>query len=342
MTMKADRICLEIKDITFAEGKLWRPRYGSLIDYSRAPEGLQIEPAFQIVSDQEGLEIEVVLEIRSDQGVTFELEGKRVKCRLIDAPDTPVPPGLVSAALDGSPERCRLRWNRTLGNGKLKVLRVFCQPVPEDDVFAKVEGGLYLAIIDRPRKPVRVQEARTSAPAASAIQVVGIDRSGRPLYDLFKPEPSGIDSRLELEPAFRAWEEVPASFDITLNLPAPYSGLRFETEAPGKVKVYPHHPPSRPAHLESAAAADDGKTCRIAWRKSTGPCLPGTKKKRCFLGDPASFHFKLMDRGGTGELAALVEALDIDPTVIHPAPCTADGVCMPPPDNGGGRSGHGC
>ena len=57
--------------IFFEEGKLWKARYPSLIDYDQAPE-LQFEPAFHVCSEDPSQEVDFIFHI---EDAVFEAPG---------------------------------------------------------------------------------------------------------------------------------------------------------------------------------------------------------------------------------------------------------------------------
>lgn len=331
----------EITDITFDEGKLWKPRYGSLFAYAPEIEAFQFEPAFQIIAPPGDLEIEILFEIRADQAVWFREDEENpgsVRCRAIDEPKNANVAGLVSAAFEGE-RRCRLLWNRSALEKNVTTVRVFCQGeagIPEDPV-THVEGGLYLSLINRPKKGEIFEAAsQTSLRKAWTIKVIGVDKHGRPVYDLFLPASEDIPATLELEPAFRCREGDEHQFKIELDLPSPYSVLVFETEAPGKAKVYP----KRPQKLTQADTHPGDKICELTWKQGKDRFLcktgePISTTPLCAQGATESFFFKTKIEAGLNIpklVRRLSEELDIDPTVIQPPVCY-DGVCIPPPND---------
>lgn len=332
---------LTITDITFQEGKLWKPRYESLFHY--VSEDLQLEPAFQVLSPDPDLEIEVLFEIREDQRVWFESEDGepgKVRCRTIERPSAI--PEQVSVTFAGGENRsCLLRWKRSIMDSpppRVTTFRIFCGQEGPKDVFTQVEGGLYLSIIYKPKaapplSPVRKQSSRSSR----AVKVIGFDKHGRPTYDLFRPDPDSIPAEIELEPAVRAREGDLHHLDLELDVP----GLVFETEAPAeppgkaKAKVYPYHPEQRPRQLVRAETRAGDKICELEWKqgKDRKNCRVGSTSPRCYLGATATFFLKARAEDAALEnVAAAAASLDIDPTVIQPPVCNGD-VCLPPPND---------
>jgi len=335
---------LTISGVTFNEGRLCQPRYPKFFAYSREIENLQFEPAFQIIAPAKDLEIDVLFEIQADQGVWFASEvgdPGTVRCRAIDDPTTNNVAGLVSAAFDGDDRRrCLLRWKRSELSSKVTTIRIFCErSVPSTDPWDLVEGGLYLSVIDRPREPAELTPAFKVSPRADAtVKIVGVDRYGRAIYDLFQPTPGGLPPALELEPAVRSREGDEHTFALELDLPDPYSSLAFATVSPGKARVTYLKPPERPRQLVTTDTKPGDKVCDLVWRQGYERSVcrtdePGSRTPLCTRGATATFFFETA--AGPGALNAahrLAEVLEIDPTVIQPPVCTSDGVCLPPPN----------
>lgn len=334
------RTDLEITGITFDEGKLWKPRYGSLFAYAPEIEAFQLEPALQIIAPAGDLEIEVLFEIHADQAVRFledEEKPGSVRCRAIGDPKNANVAGLLSAAFEGE-RRCRLRWNRSALEKKVTTVRIFCQGeagIPEDPKTL-VEGGLYLSLINSPKNADIFQAASKESPRKdSTIKAIGVDKHGRPVYDLFLPASEDVPETLELEPALRCREGDEHHFKVELDLPDPYHVLVFETEGPGKVRVFPEQPPK----LTRADTLPGNRICVLTWKQGKDRFLcktgdPISTTPHCAQGATASFFFKTKIETGSkapGLVRRLSEVLDIDPTVIQPPVCY-DGVCIPPPN----------
>jgi hypothetical protein len=320
--------------ITFQDGKLWKPRYPSLVQYDRLP-GIQVEPAIRIRT-KKPRQIELKFVIAEGQGVTFVPEGEGgVRCRSIERPreeDVPIP-GLVEARLDNK-RQCTLVWDQSAADHPIKerfqdadrrkeitTLRIFCQreePVapgmdPEDEVLTAVEGGLYVAILHNPRdgEPPPIVDLTTpgfgerDVPIADfvkpEVRVVAIDSHDRPIYDMFRPflEGTFLDPEIELEPAFRAreWEKI--ELDLVLDV-AGLPGLRWRGSH-GEADVIPVSAEGRPRPLQTTEVWPEEGRCRIRWVQETGrsACVTGTPEARrcyCQTGRTSSFLFAAAPR----------------------------------------------
>ena len=342
-------------DITFKDGKVWQPRYESLIDYKRVP-GLQIEPAFLI--HQVGVAVEMTFEIKKGQNVTFAREGQGVACRSLTNPQESRIPGLVETRWEGE-RRCTLVWDpsdalRQGQKDRSTALRILCQggrsPANEwEKNAAQVEGGLHVAILNRTVKPGRgpgpsplilddlwkiLSKLRRVFRRSSKqqIRVLRI-QEGRVVYDLFRPSfLAQVPPELEMEPAFRVREGEAVEVDLVLGM----AGLQWSSSE-GQVRAQP-----RPPQLQDAKVSPDGKVCRMLWEPGGLLWPPGDRTK----GRIVSFDFtaapspeleRRLSRAFPGENPQrLVAEVPIDPTVIEPPSCTPDGVCIP---SGGPRGG---
>lgn len=294
-TPQPNEVKIVLDRITFKDGKLWQPRYPSLIQYDRM-RGIQVEPAL-LIRTKDPLEVRIIFAIEEGQGVTFlREEGDRVKCRSLDRPlDTEVP-GLVEARWE-SETSCTLIWNQAAANAyaqerfqdsnrsqEMTVLRLYCQggSQPADkweEAVTAVEGGLYLAILYSPREGGRSREVDLGPPVFPdfisealhpEVHISDIDGYGRPVCNLFCPlfeRVPSLDQDVELEVAFRAREGESVEMDLTLDVPN--LGLRWKNLG-GEAEVmmpFPSH--SRPWQLQSTKLLEDGKTCRIHWLQQT-------------------------------------------------------------------------
>jgi hypothetical protein len=321
---------LVIPGITFEEGKLWKPRYPSLVEYGRLP-GIQVEPAIRLRA-KNPREVEITFEIAEGQGVTFVPEEGGVRCRTIDKPrdeDIPIH-GLVETRLEKEGRRCTLVWNQAAANepmverfqdaGRRKeitTLRVFCQKkegLPkEDEVMTAVEGGLYVALLYTPRDgemppvvdlktPGFEKPAEESVATKPEIRVVAIDSHDRPVYDLFRPflADTFLDPELELEPAFRVREWETVELDLVLAVQG-LPGLRWKSSR-GEADVIPiSAAEGRPRPLKTTESWPDEGRCRIRWVQETGrsACVDGSEEARrcyCHTGRTSSFLFSATPR----------------------------------------------
>ena len=340
---------LTIAGIEFEDGDLSRPRYTLLIDYEHAPAGVQFEPCLQIRDVLDNL-LKVRFKIDHAAGVRFvsnDLEEVLVSS-ILD-PQSFSPPGLVSATLvDGDPRKCDLVWKQSeadaAGLGLLNTLRLYCKfedpnhspltPVEE------VEGGLYLAILNRKEAPYLQHETNPPGePIPGTVKMLGFDGIGRPLYDLYLPQDS-LPEALVLEPAFRCREGQIVAFDLVLDLPTGID-LMFVTDAApneDQVAVNGFLPAGHPFQLyETLVGRFDGKDkrrCTLTWTQETGRQYCQTSNVReakrcyCILGQASGFGLVAAPNGqlapDPGRMA------NIDPTVIQPPNCTSGGICITP------------
>ena len=342
---------LTFDQIYFEDGLLWKPRYPSLIDYSVAPASLQIDPGFQILSGAVGLTVE--LNFGLDPNGPFEFVDAadgRVKVWSFDFPGNDQPAGVVENQLLDA-KTCRLAWKPAAAHREeesrrfpgarrdLTVLRIFCRnpSEPSEDACAAVLGGLYVAIVNKPKPKLSMKPIRGSDPLpvnSNTIYVTEIDERGRPKYNIFRLDPAGVPAELELEPAFRALEDETLELDLTLALPP---NLRFRSRD-GEVLVSSLNT-YRPLQLQRNDASADARTCHIRWHQGTGRsvCVVGSPeagKGFCNEGKATAFFFRLEAAGNLDpDQAAGVAQLDIDPTVIQPPKCIPaepEPICLPP------------
>ena len=340
---------LEITEITFDGGDLSRPRYGSLINQGHAPAGVQFEPCLQIrgVLDEP---LMVRFEIDDAAGAMFVSNAlEEVLVTSILDPQNSSPPGLVSATLvDGDPKKCDLVWNQSeadaAGLGLLNTLRLHCElegPGPRPlTPLEEVEGGLYLAILNRPEALYLQHESNPPGePIPQTVKMLGFDAIGRPLYDLFLPQ-DNLPAALVLEPAFRCREGQIVAFDLVLDLPTGIE-LMFVTDVPpneDQVAVNGFLPSGHPFQLyETLVGQFDGKDkrrCTLTWTQETGRQYCQTSNVReakrcyCILGQASGFN---LVAAPDGQLAPDPRKMaNIDPTVIQPPNCTSSGICITP------------
>lgn len=325
--------------------QLWEPRYNSLFDYGVTPENLRLDPGFQILAKEPtALWIRMTFEIE-DEEVRFADAGKGLRCFSIEAPGVlgEAVPGIVKVDWDPSnPKRCVVTWQQSLADEaereahgdpsrrrNVTVLRIACAATgPEaDPVRNKVEGGVYVAIINKPRYSKGIDPIAGRKGQGKRIEIIGIDEHARPVYNIFKADVA-VDPRLELEPAFRAIEGENLPVKIALRLDPV---REFETTTPeGKeVVVLNHSPAVRSLQLRRTDAEDNATVCSLEWCQQTARnvCREGSPDAtlcNCTQGSVASFFMRLKPLDGNDELAAV----DIDPTVIQPPVCY-DGVCIP-------------
>lgn len=314
--------------------QLWEPRYDSLFDYGVTPENVRLDPGFQILVQDTSLLIRMKLEIK-DEGARFLDEGKGLQCFSIEAPGvlgTDVP-GVFEVEWDqGNPRVCAVTWQQSLADGDRRrdvtVLRIACAAAgPEaDPVRNRVEGGVYVAIINKPRENVSIEPLSGQKSNEKRIEIVGIDEHARPVYNVFK-EDVVVDPRLELEPAFRAIEGERLQLKIALRL----NPVReFETTPDGKEVVVLHHSPAvRSPQLRRTDAEEGATVCSVEWCQQTARDVcqvgsPDAALSNCTQGFVASFFLRVKSLKGEARIP-----VDIDPTVIQPPVCNGD-VCIPP------------
>jgi hypothetical protein len=328
---------LSIDNIRFEDGKLWKPRYDNLIDYSRAPRGFQFEPAFTLCSAAKGeaAEVQAVLTIAPAENAAFDvLPDGRVRWMLLS---NPYPGADVEVTVLDNPRECRtclVTWKRT--GAPLAALRICCRyteggPAAYSDPWAwsVVEGGVYLVILDPgealPSPAQAVKEAGSGS--AGKVRLLGIDEHHRPVYDLFagKVPAERVPAELMAEPAFRAPHGARLDFKIGLDLPDTYADVRFKVGADGQAELFYAVPGTRPPSLEGATVGPERKVCTIEWRR---PLL-----EKCTTGQAAAMTDPCRQWSTSNfyaELGFANQVIRVDPTVIEPPACDASGVCGPP------------
>ena len=338
---------LEITGITFHGGNLAQPLYPSLIDYARAPAGVQFEPGLQLRADL-GEPLVVRFEIDPAAGVKFVANAlEEVEVTSILVPQLSRPPGLQSATLvEGDPRRCDLVWDQAvagaLGFGQLNTLRLHCEfedPEHGSNPLEAVEGGLYLAILNRPEDLNENNQQNPSGdPVAGTIKMLGFDGIGRPVYDLYRPNES-LPEALALEPTFRCREGQIVSFSLALDLPDGIDLMFITDPAPNddQVAVNGFLPAGHPFQLyETTVGPFDGhphRSCGLTWAQETGRQYCTTSNPRearkcyCIQGQLSGFGLLAAPKG---QLAPSRQMANIDPTVIQPPNCTSSGICITP------------
>lgn len=338
---------LEITNIRFQDGNLAQPRYPWLIDYTHAPSWVQFEPGLQIRDDLGGpltvrFEIDEAAEV---EFVSNELEEVRVTS-ILDPQSSPLP-GLVSAVLvEGDPRKCDLVWDQAAadaaGFGQLNTLRLHCRfenPEHDSTPLEEVEGGLYLAILNRKEELNEHTFGNPpGAPVAGTVKMLGFDGIGRPVYDLYHSN-ENLLAALVLEPAFRCREGQIVSFSLALDLPEGIN-LMFVTDPPpndDQVAVNGFLPAGHPFQLYETAVGPFGghanRNCDLTWTQETGRqyCTtsnPGEARK-CYCTRGQISGFGLL-AAPDGNLAPPRQMANIDPTVIQPPNCTSSGICITP------------
>jgi hypothetical protein len=338
---------LAITGITFEGGDLSKPRYGSLIDYVRAPAGVQFEPGLQLREPIATLTVR--FEIDPAAGVRFVANDQEVLVSSILDPQSFSPPGLVSATLvGGDPRKCDLIWKQSEadaeGVGKLNTLRLHCELEQPRSLSSQeqVEGGLYLAILNREEALYELPFSKEpDGHVDGTIRMLGFDTIGRPMYDLYLQDPQNeLPQALVLEPAFRCREGQIVTFSLALDLP-PEIDLKFVIDAPpndDQVAVDGFLPHGHPFQLyQTTVGAFDDKENRkstITWTQETGRqyCAtsnPGEAKRcYCIQGQSSGFGLRAAPNGqGVQDRRKMAS---IDPTVIQPPSCTAGGICITP------------
>jgi len=266
-------LSLTLDPVRFEGGRLWKARYPSLID-DNSPPSFQFEPAFQVCSEEPDQEVEVVFRIADEENAVFEtLLGGEVSWQLLVPLNTETPAPDVRVTLwDEDPRTCRVVWRRS--GAPLTALRVACRhaeggPPPDTDEWAltRVEGGVYLAIIDRGTTCIDHEPVRNPAGTRESgrVRVVGL-ANGRPVYDLFRKDFSA-PPEISLEPAFRMSHGEHRDFRLALDLPEPYAGVRFKTSPDGQVDVSQPLPTWRAGGLVGTAGSVGECLCTIEWRR---------------------------------------------------------------------------
>jgi hypothetical protein len=340
---------LTITNITFAGGDLSRPRYGSLIDHSRAPAGVQFEPCLQIRDPElAGEMFKIRFEIDSNAGVRFVSNAlEEVRVSSIVAPESFSPPGLLSARLvGGDPRKCDLVWKQSdadsAGFSRLNTLRLFCEfeDGRSPSNVEVVEGGLYVSILKR-AEDLFLNPARKSPgePVPETIKMLGFDDIGRPRYDLFLPQDS-LPAAFVVEPAFRCREGQIVSFALALDLP-PEIDIEFVREPPpndDQVGVVGFLPEGHPFQLFRTTVGDFGGKSRrkssLIWTQETGRQYCATSNpeeaKRCYCIHGQNSSFGLRAAPGGVVPSQRGKMAEVDPTVIQPPSCTSQGICITP------------
>jgi hypothetical protein len=337
---------LEITGIKFKDNDLSKPLYPSLIDYLRAPAGVQFEPGIQIRSGQRDLTFLFRIDPSSD--AVFESDSSDLP--VIESIDSPLDSGiagLVARRLQ-DPRTCELTWRQSeadaLSGGQMKVaaLRLRCRrgQSPSDEEL--VDGGIYLAIINRPEQlPEEVPGADPGLPEPATIQILGTDAAGRPIYDLYRREAlAGLPSDLSFEPTFRVREGdlVELSFQFRLAEDVEHE-IRFMPvlEHPDQVAIKGYHPSGWPPQVRRSARADQGKKCMLQWLQDLGRMLcttsnTGVKNQSyCLGGHVTSFMLEAFVGSEVTDPSRVAEKDRrrlIDPTVIQPPSCTSSGICI--------------
>lgn len=339
--MAEPSLSLTFDPVRFHQGKLWKARYPSLFDAH--PRGFQFEPAFQVCSEKPEQEVEVFFRIADDEDAVFEmLLGGGVSWQLLVPPNAETPaPGVTVTLWEENPRTCRVLWRRS--GAPLTALRIACRhaeggPPPDTDAWAltRVEGGVYLTVIDRGTTCIDHEPVRNPAGTRNRerVRVVGLDQ-GRPVYDLFQKDFS-VPPEISLEPAFRIGHGEHRNFPLELDLPEPYAGARFKTAPDGQVETTHAVPGWKPGELLGTPASEDGRLCTVEWSRDAllfcQSHTPDAHTEACNQGRTACFYAQLADPRGTlpPELAAVIANASVDPTVIQPPACDASGVCSPP------------
>lgn len=327
-------------DVRFHEGKLWKARYPSLIR-DDAPE-LQFEPAFQIFSDDDSQQVEVVFRIAECENAAFAAAGGEVSWQSL-VPNNPAPRVEVGL-VDEDPKVCRVLWTRS--GDRLVALRIACQPLfgqPASDhdaaALTRVEGGVYLAIIDPGKElhhfPVPLLPSASST-VPGRVRVVGIDARSRPVYDLFTA--TDLPEELAPELAFRAAHGELPELPIFLDLPD--HDIRYKVVENDQVAMEYVFPTERPAGLKGTPASEEKRLCTLQWSVPSftvpDPACgsEGGMKRNLGSGGRVASLNALLDprRLSDPHLRKAIAQVRIDPTVIEPPACDASGVCTKPRD----------
>ncbi|HEX3129556.1 MAG TPA: hypothetical protein VH394_19620 [Thermoanaerobaculia bacterium] len=342
-----DVYTLSLTGIRFEDLDLSQARYPSLIDEQRAPVGVQFEPCLHIRESGVGL-LKIYFEI-GQEGVTFVTSEDDVRTTSVFDPwSQELPPGVESVKLvGGNLQKCELTWNQQAadlaGFRRLTLLRLFCHRVgPPLSAVEEVEGGIYLAILQRPEDPFGSPDKKVdSVPLANAIKILGFDSAGRPVYDLFRPEvQESLSLEFGLEPAFRCREGQIVAFSLVLDLPSSLN-IQFVTEPNGdEVLVAGFLPEGRPFQLSDTTVGAYGgfpnRRCEISWFQETGRQYCATSnvlestKCYCTHGQGSSFGLCATPGGVPPRIAPHGKVGEFDPTVIQPPSCTSTGICITP------------
>jgi hypothetical protein len=332
----APRLTLSLDDVDFAAGQLWRARYPTLIRHEvHDAADLQFEPAFRVHSAEPDQEVEVVFRLArlADEDVEFATgpDGAVDWQLLVPANAWPAPDVTVTLSAGSQRKECRVLWRRS--GAPLTALLIRCRhvhggPQPGSDAWAwtQVEGGVYLALIDRgdiPPAPPEAAQTPAGSPLAGTVRVLGIDEHGRPVYDLFR-EDFSVPVGLALEPAFRAAPGERPELRLRLDLPPIFKDVRFQVDDAGEIEMAFAVPATRPAHFVGSPGED--LACTLLWsRVPLGQETEDSSRQ----GRTANLY-AMLDLGALR--GALGEAIEkgVDPTVIEPPACDASGVCSPP------------
>lgn len=334
---------LSLDDIRFANfpmgsGKdLTRPLYPTLVDYPEQPvDRTQVDLGIHVGSGVDKLEIRLALQ--PEGGVSFRQEGldpQKVKVRELTVPDLTDPenssPLGVYASFDKLDDRtsCTFHWEReqTGGLPQVRAFRIFCQQSSVQDTveppdWEKVYGGLFVAIIDKPRLGASVDlnspvprlnslvPRRVCGPASLVdLKLVGVDFQGRPLYNIFKEYEQFLDpgdADLEIEPTYRLYESQLATQELDVTF-----GLSDLGAFNGRLNLLA--PMSTRSHF-GCTFEGGNKCCRLVWRRTeTGDQASQAGVATCDLG------LSLASLPGRSP--------SVDPTVIEPPRCM-DGICV--------------
>ena len=218
---------VKIQGIYFEEGKLWKPRYPSLIDYDFAPDGFQFEPAFRAARQRKSRS-----GFRSPR-ISPSCSPQRTMARRIGSL-APLTENAVEVAAEPGRKLCRVVWNRDK-SGPIASLRIVCRHLlggPESDEGALdlVEGGVYLTIINsRDVSTPGPAQKEAGAPVAGTIRLLGIDEHHRPVYDLFKKNAAPPDSSWSRPSGRRTERGSSPGSPWIFPSPTPVSGSRRPT-----------------------------------------------------------------------------------------------------------------
>jgi len=336
---------LEITGITFKGGDLCRALYPTIFDYVRAPQDTRFEPGVQIL--RPGNVLRFLFQIKDGQGVEILTDDAGFPViESVTDPHGPVA-GLTAARLD--PLTCELIWDQEAANKahggfvKVTALRIVCRPLnrqPKDPEL--VDGGLYLAIVNRPEEggpDIGIGDA--GQPEPQTIKMLGSDVFGRPVYDLFLAETQTLlPPYLGLEPTICVREHEVKDVAIQIATQAGID-LRFDRAFanPEEVRVHGYEPPGWPPQLRDAAREEQGKRCQLRWIEETGrrDCKtgnPAQEQNYCLVGQIATFYLEAFLKDGFDllpeEWRCRCVRMQLDPTVIQPPSCTASGICVTP------------
>lgn len=339
---------LEITRITFRDGDLCQALYPTIFDYARAPQGARFEPGLQILQAGHLLRFLFQLEEGEEgKGVKFltDPEGNPVIQSVTDPySDKPIP-GLTAVLIDSV--TCELTWDQEAANRahgdfvKVTALRLVCLPLDRQPTDPElVDGGLYLAIVNRPEETgPDLGIGDPGAPEPQTIKVLGSDVFGRPVYDLFLLEAQTLlPPYLGLEPTVCVREHEVRDVAIQIST-LPGIDLRFERALanPAEVRVHGYEPQGWPTQLRAAEREDEGRRCQVLWIEETGRsgCTIGSPEKGqnyCLVGLITTFYLEAFLKDGFHLLPESWRRrgvrMQFDPTVIQPPSCTASGICI--------------